>query len=123
MTPQRHRNCEGKGMETAKRKGMSCVYIMQCSLDSASQAKSSDNDGSPERPSVRSPVQQHYISHSSAPARRQPVPMDPVLQAERLKALQELEALRRPKEDELVLSQTGTLPAVAKSCQVSAPMD
>ena len=97
--------------------------MMQCSFDSASQAKSSDNDGSPEKPSVRSPVQQQYISHSSVPARRQAVPMDPVLQAERLKALQELEALRRPKEDDLVLSQTGTLTAVARSCQVSPPMD
>ena len=33
--------------------------------------------------------------------------MDPVLQAERLRAAQELEALRRAQEEELVFSQTG----------------
>ena len=33
--------------------------------------------------------------------------MDPVLQAERLKAAQELEALRRKPDEELVFSQTG----------------
>ncbi len=33
--------------------------------------------------------------------------MDPVLQAERLRAAQELEALRRAQEEEPVFSQTG----------------
>ena len=81
----------------------------QCALDSGPPRNTSSNDGSPEKQAICSPVHEQTTSHSSIPARRAHVPMDPVLQAERLRAAQELEALRRAQEEELVFSQTGTV--------------
>lgn len=84
------------------------VGAMQCSLDSAPRAKSSSDDEAPDSQHISSPVlQQPTLQQSSAPPRRVHVPMDPVLQAEMLRAHQELEALKRAPEEELVFSQTG----------------
>lgn len=89
---------------------------MQCALDSASPKDTSSNGGTPEKQSIRSPIHEQPTPHSSIPARRIYIPMDPVLQAERLRAAQELEALRRAQEEELILSQTGA-PCCDLVCQ------
>ena len=56
--------------------------------------------------------------------------MDPVLQAERLRAAQELAALKRAQEEELVLSQTGTwllywllLEVLCRTCMIYVAAD
>ena len=82
------------------------MCVVQCCLDSAPANRSSIH-GSPEEHAIRSPVRERTTSHTSIPVRKVLVPMDPVLQAQRLKAAQELEALRR--DDGLNLSQTGAV--------------
>ena len=84
------------------------VGATQCSLDSAPRAKSRNDDEASDSQHRGSPVlQQPPLPQSSAPPRRVHVPMDPVLRAEMLRAHQELEALKRAQEEELVFSQTG----------------
>ena len=81
--------------------------LLQSVLDAASKASNYSDTTSPEKPSAASPAKPQVPAHHSHPPRRPHVPMDPVLQAERLRAAQELAALKRAQEEELVLSQTG----------------
>ncbi len=81
--------------------------LLQSVLDAASKASNYSDTTGPEKPSAASPAKPQVPAPCSIPPKRPHVPMDPVLQAERLRAAQELAALKRAQEEELVLSQTG----------------